>query len=139
MKTGFRENTEWLTLLSVTGIYGYYFSRVLPPAGPDITGEQIMLFAFMVVLLVVINIIGAIALVSLEKFKQPEDDERDRLIALKGNSIAGWVLVVGVVAGMHCAWFVPGNFWIMHVLLTSLVVSQLADSATRIFHYRMGS
>jgi len=139
MKSGFKENIQWLTLLSVAGIYGYYFSRVLPPAGPDITGEQIMLFAFMVVLLVVINVIGAIALVSLEKFKQPEDDERDRLIALKGNSIAGWVLVVGVVAAMYCAWFFPGNFWIMHALLTSLVVSQLADSATRIFHYRMGS
>jgi len=139
MRSGFKENIQWLTLISVAGINGYYFLRVLPTAGPDITGEQIVLFASMVVLLVVITIVGAIALVSMEKFREPEDDERDKLIALKGNSIAGWVLTVGVFLAMYCSWSSPGNFWVMHVLLASLVASQLADSAVRIFHYRMGS
>jgi heme/copper-type cytochrome/quinol oxidase subunit 2 len=139
MRSGFKENIQWLTLVSVAVIYGYYLSKVLPPQGPDITREQIVLFASMVVLLVVITIIGAIFLVALEKYREPKDDERDKLIALKGNSIAGWVLTIGVIAAMHVAWLVPGNFWIMHALLMSLVVSQLADSATRIFHYRLGS
>lgn len=139
MRSGFKENIQWLILASMAGIYGYYFSRVLPAAGPDITGEQIKLFTSMVVLLVVINIVGAILLVSLEKFREPDVDERDKLIALKGNSIAGRVLTAGVFAGICSAWFMPGNFWVMHALLASLVAAQLADSATRIFHYRTGS
>jgi hypothetical protein len=130
---------EWLTLISVAGIYGYYFAKVLPAAGPDITADQIALFVSMVVLLVVINIIGAIVLVAWEKSGEPEADERDRLIALKGNSIAGWVLTAGVFLAMWCSWTSPGNFWVMHTLLASLVASQLAGSSVRIFHYRMGS
>jgi len=138
MKSGYRENIQWLILVSVAGIYGYYFSKVLPPSGQDITGEQILLFGSMVVLLVVINIIGTIVLVSMEKFREPENDERDKLIALKGNSMAGWVLVVGVCFGIYCAWSQPGNFWVMHALLAGLVASQMVDSLTRIWHYRRG-
>lgn len=138
MNNGFKENYQWLTLISVAVIYTYYFIRVLPAAGPDITGEQVALFVAMVVLLVAIHLIGAILLIAVDRFREPETDERDLLIDLKARRNESWVLSLGIFAGISVAFFLPGNFWVMHTLLASLVLTQVVESATVIFYYRRG-
>jgi len=138
MNNSFKENFQWVTLISVTAIYGYYFAKVIPTAGPDITVDQIALFGVLVALLVVVHIIGAMVLIAAARFQDPTPDERDKLVNLMGRSSASWMLAVGIFAGMAAAWFTEGNFWVMHVLLASLVLSQLVESATQIFHYRRG-
>ena len=138
MKIGFRENLQWITLISVAGIYGYYFAKVTPPASPDVSTEDIVLFTMMLVLLIVIHIVGAIILISLEHFKESILDERDKLIYLKGGRNASWVLASGTCVGIACAFFIEGNFWVVHALLASLVLAQLLESATQIFYYRRG-
>lgn len=138
MNGGYNENIEWVTLLSILGCYGYYFTAVLPPAGPDVTGEQIGLYVGMVVLLIVLNIVGAIAVTALDRFRDAVSDERDRLIGLLADRNASWVLAVGVTLGMGAAYAKSGNFWVMHVLLASLVAAQVVESMTKIFLYRRG-
>lgn len=138
MNNGFNENFQWISFFGVAGIYGYYFSKVLPPAGPDVTAEQIVFFTVLIVLLVVIYIVGAILCTALDRFKDYEEDERDKLIRLKGRRSASYILALGVAVGMACAFFTQGNFWVMHALLGTLVVSQLIESATQIFYYRRG-
>jgi hypothetical protein len=138
MKNGFKENLQWVSLISVTGIYGYYFAKVIPSAGPDVSAEDVVLFTIMLVLLVVIHMVGAIVLISLERFKEPILDERDKLINLKGGRNASWVLALGTFVGIACAFFIDGNFWVMHALLASMVLAQLLESATQIFLYRRG-
>jgi len=138
MNTSFKENYQWVNLIGVAAIYGYYFAKILPPAGRDVTAEQIVLFASLLVLLVVIHIIGAIVLIALARFKDPDPDERDRLVGLKARRSASWVLALGTAAGMAAAWFTEGNFWVMHTLLASMVLAQLAESATQVFYYRRG-
>jgi len=90
MKNGFKENLQWVTLISIAGIYGYYFAKVTPSAGPDVSAEDIVLFTTMLVLLIVIHIVGAIVLISMERFKEPLLDERDKLINLKGGRNASY-------------------------------------------------
>ena len=138
MNNGFNENYQWITLLGVTGIYGYYFLKVLPPGGPDVTAEQIVFFTVLLVLLVVVYIVGAILCVAIDRFKDPKEDERDKFVRLKGRRNASYVLTLGTFAAMACAFFTEGNFWVVHALLGSLVVSQLAESATQVFYYRRG-
>jgi len=138
MKNGFKENLQWVTLISIAGIYGYYFAKVTPSAGPDVSAEDIVLFTTMLVLLIVIHIVGAIVLISMERFKEPLLDERDKLINLKGGRNASYVLALGACVGIACAFFLEGNFWVMHALLASMVLAQLLESATQIFHYRKG-
>ncbi len=138
MNLSFRENFQWVSLVSVLGIYGYYFARVIPPAGPDVTAEQLALFGSLLLLLIVIHIVGAIVLISLSRFKDPATDERDRLISLKAYRSSSYILAVGAILGITCALFIEGNFWVTHSLLACMVLSQLVESATRIFHYRRG-
>ena len=138
MNNGFKENFQWVTLSSVALIYLYYFYRVLPPSGPDITVDQIKFFTAMVVLLVAVHVIGAIVLIAVDRFKQPETDERDQLINLKARRNVSWVLSLGIFSAMASAFFSEGNFWVMHVLLASLVAAQVIESASTIFYYRRG-
>lgn len=138
MNNSFRENFHWVTLSSIAVIYGYYFIRVLPTANADISAEQFALFAGLLVLLIMVHIIGAIILIAVARFKDPDPDERDRQISLLARRNASWILVMGIWAGMAAAFFLPGNFWVMHALLAGLVLAQLAESATEIFLYRRG-
>ncbi len=138
MNNGFNENFQWINLLGVVGIYGYYFSKILPPSGPDVTAEQIVFFTVLLVLLVVVYIIGAILCVAIDRFKDPKEDERDKLVRLKGRRNTSYALVLGTFVAMACAFFTEGNFWVVHALLGSLVVAQLVESATQIFYYRRG-
>jgi hypothetical protein len=50
-------------------------------------------------------------------------DERDRLIALRGERVGGYVLAVGVLGGLPLAW----------------VVAELVEGATKIVLYRRGT
>jgi hypothetical protein len=57
----------------------------------------------MIVLLVVINIVGAIARASLKKCRQPEEDERDRLIAQVSD------------VPLNEEFSIPGEWWLRAV------------------------
>lgn len=138
MNGGYNENVQWVTLISVLGCYGYYFARVFPPSGPDVTGEQVGLFIGMLILLVVLSIVGALVVTAMDRFRKAELDERDRLIGLLAIRNASWVLAVGMTAGMGVAFAREGNFWVMHVLLASAVAAQLVASLTKIVLYRRG-
>lgn len=139
MKSSFNENFEWVTLVSVTAIFGYYFLSVLPPNEPNITSDQVLLFVVLLALLVVLYIIGATIFINLN---DDEDellvDEREQMILLKGYRPSYYVLTLGVWAAMASAFFLEGNFWVMHALLTALVLAQLTESATKIYYYRRG-
>lgn len=134
----FKEGLQWLTLLSVALVYGIYFLKVTPPEDVDVTARQITQFGWLTGLLVVIHIVGAAALLSFNRFRDEPDDERDRLIQLKSRSIASYALGAGVVMSMAPAYFLPGNFWVLHALLGVLVVSQMLESVIQIVLYRRG-
>jgi len=138
MNNSFNENFQWVMLLGVGGVYGYYLSQVLPPAGVSISAENVALFVILLVALILIHIVGAIVCAALNRFKDPESDERDRLIVLKSYRPAYYVLTVGVFQAMACAFFLPGNFWVLHSLLAGLVLAQIVESAMQIIHYRRG-
>lgn len=138
LKPSFKEGLQWLTMLSVALVYGVYFLKVLPPSGIDVTQRQVVQFGWLTGLLIVILIVGASALVSVNRMKDEADDERDRLIQLKSRSIASFALSGGVVLCMAVAYFRPGNFAVLHALLGVLVIAQILESATQIFLYRRG-
>ena len=91
MNNSFKENYHWVTLISIVLIYGYYFVKVLPPSGPDITAENVTLFAGLLVLLVVLHIVGAIVLERQHPFYCREIGKD--LACTKHNEVCLWVCV----------------------------------------------
>jgi len=65
-------------------------------------------------------------------------DERDRLIALRGEGLGGLVLAAGVFGGLVLAMFGGQPFWIAHALLGALVLAEMTAAATKLVLYRRG-
>ena len=78
------------------------------------------------------------ALAVLNPKEAGQHDERDRLIALRGERVGGYVLAVGVFAGLVLAMAEAGSFWIAHALLLAWVLAELTDGAVQIVLYRRG-
>lgn len=138
MDLSFNEKMHWVTIIGLLVIYGFYFLTVLPPESADVAGNQVVLFIILLVPLILFFIIGAIVAVMTGRKSEVEDDERDRLIGLKGIRNGAYVLGTGVFAAIACALLMDGNFWVIHVLFASLVLSELVESASQLFYYRLG-
>lgn len=138
MGPGFREKFEYVVITGVLLVYGYYFYRVLPPGGVNVSPQQVRLFVGMLVLLIVIFIAGAAILAVRMRSDAGPDDERDKLITLKSTQNAHFVLAGGSVTAIVSALVTDGNFWFVHVLLATLVLAQLLESVSRLFYYRQG-
>jgi hypothetical protein len=138
MESSFREKKQWLIIIAMLVVYGFYFSRVLPPSGPEITIEQASLFIGLLVPLVGIFIIGAVLMAISGKAETVQEDERDRLIALKSMRNAHYLLASGAVISVSSALFTEGNFWFAHLMLATLVLAQVFESASCLFYYRRG-
>ena len=71
--------------------------------------------------------------------RNPQTDERDHLIALKGTSYASYVLATGVFLALTAAVFTRGNFIFTHVLLAFWVLAQLVAIGSQLVMYRRGA
>ena len=124
----------------LTVVYGSYFAIMLSVAGQtpvdQIVYQPVMIVVTvpLVILAILVHIVIAIAAPS----EAGVSDERDRIIALRGEALGGLVLGVGVFCGLVLAMFGSHTFWIAHALLGSLVLAEIASAAMMLVLYRRG-
>lgn len=137
MDLTFEEKSLWVLLLGLLGVYGYYFSMVLPTDAVNVMPQHKVLFAMAVAYLVASQVVGHILIAIVDP--RDETDERDRLIELKGTRVGSWVLAAGVFITLVVAVQTEGNFLFTHVLLGSWVLSQLVEIGSQLYLYRRGT
>lgn len=137
MDLTFEEKSLWVLLLGLLGVYGYYFSMVLPTDAVNVMPQHKVLFAVAVAYLVASQVVGHILIAIVDP--RDETDERDRLIELKGTRVGSWVLAAGVFITLVVAVQTEGNFLFTHVLLGSWVLSQLVEIGSQLYLYRRGA
>lgn len=138
MELSFREKMQWLTIAAMVTVYGYYFARVLPPTGPDISGSHIALFVSLLLALIVLFIVGTTVLAIYLRRESFIEDERDRLVQLRATRNGHYVLASGAVLAIVSALVTQGNFWFVHILFAFMVLAQLVESASNLVYYRRG-
>jgi hypothetical protein len=137
----FREKSLWLLLVSLIATFGLYFASVLRTRPVEVMPGHVALFAALVVLLVVSQIVGSIVIAIISKRTGSMDgrhatDERDRLIGLKSTRNAWYVLAAGVFLSLCLALLTQGNFVFTHVLLAFWVLAQLVEIGSQLILYR---
>ncbi len=137
MNLSFQEKSLWLMLVSLVGVFGFYFAKALPTHTVDVMPHQVVLFVLAVVLLVILQIVGHIVIAIVDR--RTDTDERDRLIGLKGTRNAAYVLATGVFLALCTALLTKGNFVFTHVLLGFWVIAQLVEIGSQLFFYRRGA
>jgi hypothetical protein len=138
----YREKSAVVMLLVMGAVYGWYFGLVLARAAstPVTTIDYGPALVGAVVLLVILAVVAHIAVAAVSAGEGGADlaDERDRSITLRGDRVGGYVLTVGVLAGIGVLLADVDGFWVAQVLLGGLVLSEMCKSVTMLVLYRRG-
>ncbi len=138
MSASFEEKSAWITLISLLVVSIVYFvvAAGMRSAGITVLVGYVPLFVAVVVLLVLILIVGHVAVAIASR---PEGrDERDQLIEWRAESNSAWVLGAGVLAALFGLVVSLDSVWIAHLLVLSLLISELVKSVSQLFYYRRG-
>ena len=141
MNMTFHERSAWIMTILLVLIGGWYLNGVwqmslamgetAPPLMPFIAVATVFL------------VIGAIISHTIAALIDPEsanegEDERDKQVMQKSGNLAGYVLGFGCFAGLwHFVWLSDGNM-LFHIIVASLIASQIAEYVLTILYYRRG-
>ena len=136
----FQEKSNWILVVIMGVVYGWYFAVVLPEARStpvdDIDYQTTLLL--MVIPLVVIAAISHIVIAALSPKDSDASDERDKWIDLHGSRVEVYVLSVGALGSLFLAMAEFEHFWIAHAILATLVLSEIIGGLAKIALYRRG-
>ncbi len=124
--------TAFLVILCV--LPGLYFLQLLPQVGSTPVGQieyQVPLLAMLVG--VVAATVVAVVVISVRSARRnepvDEEDERDRLIDMRGDQVGSYVLVGAAVAGIGLALAEAQFFWIANGVLALTVAAGIVRCA----------
>ncbi|MGL4835373.1 MAG: hypothetical protein ACRCXH_13245, partial [Shewanella sp.] len=130
-------------LVLATFFYGHAVAYVnheqfemVPWRAMTVNAPMVLMFHIGVAALVAFAILGHLVIVLFDR--RTESDERDRLIALKGAQVAGFVLASGVFLALWLAVISTGNFGFTQLLLAFWVLAQMTDYVVQIWQHRQG-
>ena len=137
----FREKSAWISLIIHTVIFGGYFWSLAdawdhPGRGP--LGVGLLIGAVILLVLNAIALNAAVALASPKEAEAPAD-ERERLINLKAERIASYVLsgnVVLLIGALLVNW---DGFLVANLLLAAMVISEVTKAVAQIIYFRAGA
>ena len=135
----FREKSAWISLLSMSGIYGFYFWSVIhagPKPGPFHFGGLLETIIALVVLQIVLH--SAAAIFNPKEAQAPRD-ERDKLIELRAMRVAYSGLATGIAFACFFGAFSPPIIFNTNALLFILVTAEILRSACEIVQYQRGA
>ncbi|UTW54923.1 hypothetical protein [Kordiimonas sp. SCSIO 12610] len=145
----FYEKSNVAMLITIIGVYGWYFFLVLGIADNVPVDEHPIAVAVISVhlaitvgLMVLVGIIAhvAIALYGLKKEGEVGDmaDERDKTIEMRGDQKGGFILGIGVVLTVGLMLIEQSNFVVVNVLLGVLVLAEIVKGISKLIDYRRG-
>ena len=137
----FHEKSNIVMLAILAGVFGWYFAGVLPHFGtleappPAAFGG---LLVFLTLLLIALSIVAHVAIKIFAMKESDNADERDRLIEMRADARAGYVLAAGVFGAIALTVMDVAPFWSANALLAALVLSELTKGVLRAWAYRFG-
>lgn len=134
----FREKSAWISFFSILLVFGIYFGAV----GMAMTGridysDVVRMFFKLVALFVLLQIVLHVLVAS----RAPREalapkDEREKLIGLKADRLAAYVLSVGVFASIFPIHLGADARDLAHAMLLAFVIAELATYGTAIALHR---
>jgi len=139
----FREKLAWISVVTMSLVYGWYFWTTLPLARAGTGGAlhyaKLLQGTIITVVILQIVLTVAAAAFSPREASAPED-EREKLITLRGTRIAYFVLVTGALCvSVSGIFFNTNSLLLGNYALMAVVVGNLAKDFTQIVHYRLGA
>lgn len=138
----FQEKSTLTMTAILVVVFGWYFTLVLGPIAGSPVRELAytgLMVAAVVLLVILAAVSHAVLALAFRSQADTRDDERGRLIGLRSERIAGYLLAVGVCAGIGLAIIQAETFWIAQVLISALVLAEITEGVIKLVLYRRGS
>lgn len=136
----FQEKSALATLVVFVGVFGWYFASVMREAAstPVDEIEYAGLLIVMTILLILLVAVAHAAMAVAAPKRAGHEDERDRLIELRGIRVGAYVLGTGIFFTLVMTMAETPYFWIAHGLLAVMVVAEIVENVTKLVLYRQG-
>ena len=128
----FREKSAWVMAIVLLAV-GAFYVKLVALDGVPAAAAAVPFVIFTIVLSVAAQIV--LAIVSPKDAASPAD-ERERMIIDKAAHFSSYVLVVGVLVGLGQFMLTADGARLFHVVLTCLILSQLAEYVSQIVLFR---
>jgi hypothetical protein len=135
----FREKIAWVSMLSISGIYGFYFWSVIHLGPHDVGARLGGLLGTTIALVVVQVVLTIVVAVFSPREAKALRDEREKLIELRATRVAYAGLATSVALACFFGAFNPPIIFNTNSLLFLLVTAELLRSACQIIQYRRGA
>ena len=139
----FKEKSIWISLIVTILIFGFYFvfafTEMKNNSPEGALGTIAGIFIGVIILIIVMEIIlhSVIAIV-FRKEASEKEDERDKIIELKGSRFSYIILAVGVWITGFSLFFVSSPIMMAHILLLFFILAEITGFATQLYFYRRG-
>jgi hypothetical protein len=136
--TTFQEKSAITMTVILAVAFGGYFALVLAVIA-DTPERHLAATGLLVGVAAIVTILAATSRVLLAlvfRSQVNEEDERDRLYALRSERLAGSVLAIGVCAGIGLAMAQVDSFWIAQALIASFVAAEAFEGTVKVILYR---
>ncbi len=133
----FKEKSAWIVLAAMLWIFGGY-AWALYQAGSFGAGTTGMMFGTIIGFIIVVVVGHIVVAIFSAKPGDDAEDERDRLIELKADSLSGYVLGAAALGALALALF-EGAYLIANVLFLGLAASEIIKNGWQVALYRRGA
>lgn len=137
----FREKIHWVALVGLVLGFGWYFATY--PWSEANTRTGMLTSVWMLIPTTIIFLVPMIAgtvwfAIREPKEAQLKEDEREKIIHLKGTHAAYYPLVLGIWANVFALINGLSYGWSVNILMATLVLAELVRVGSQLVYYRRG-
>jgi hypothetical protein len=137
----FREKIHWVAFPSLLLAFGWYFLNY--PWAIANTRSGLWAAVWMLIPVTIIFVVPMVIGTAYFAIRSPKEanlkeDEREKIIHLRGTNIAYYSLVLGVYANIFAMINGLQFGFSVNVLLATLVISELIRVGSQLYYYRRG-
>jgi hypothetical protein len=141
LEMSFREKIHWVALVSLILGFGWYFMSY--PWATANTRDGMLTSVWMLIpttlIFLVPMVIGSVWFaIRTPKEANLREDEREKMIHLKGAHAAYYPLVIGVWANIFALIYGLNYGWSVNILMATLVSAELVRVGAQLYLYRRG-
>lgn len=136
----FQEKSTVATLVTLVAAYSVYW-LVLMAAVDSVPLTEVSFvgpLVVMTIVMVVLIVLAHIAIAAFSPRTAGTEDERDRLVGLRGSEVGGVILAIAVFTAIALTILEVDRFWLGNALLAGLVLAEGGEAVTKLVLYRRG-
>jgi hypothetical protein len=137
----FREKIHWVAFVALLLAFGWYFISYPWPimdTQEGVGAVAAMLFPVAVFIIGLMSILTAAVAIRSPKEANLKEDERERIIHLKGTHMAYYPLVLGVWGNLFAIFYHISAAGRLNLLIATVVLAELVRVGGQLYYYRRG-